>query len=267
MFSYAWLLLVLKVITVNTNGIRSAVNKGFHSWLSRQDADFVCIQELKAQPNEIPESIKLDGRYLSFVHCAQKKGYSGCAVLSRQRPNEVLLGFGNEEFDQEGRYVEARFNNLIIVSCYFPSGSSSEARQEAKFRFLDVFLDRLNLLAKDGREVVLCGDFNIAHKEIDIKNWKGNLKNSGFLPEERKWIGDRLQEGWVDVFRRLDVRPDQFTWWSNRGRARINNVGWRIDYQFATPGIAQTACETSIYREERFSDHAPLTVVYDYDLK
>ena len=258
---------MLKIITVNTNGIRSAVNKGFLHWLNSQQADFVCIQELKAQPKEIPEAVTFGGQYLSFVHCAEKKGYSGCALLTRKKPDEVIVGFGNEEFDREGRYVEARFKNLIIVSCYFPSGSSSEERQEAKFRFLDAILERLNLLKSDGREVVICGDFNIAHKEIDIKNWKGNLKNSGFLPEERKWIGDRLKEGWVDVFRRLDPRPDRFTWWSNRGRARLNNVGWRIDYQFATEGLANTASNTDIYREERFSDHAPLTVVYDYELK
>lgn len=222
---------VLKIITINTNGIRSAVNKGFHLWLAKQDADIVCIQELKAQPDE------------------------------------VIIGFGNEEFDREGRYVEARFNNLIVVSIYFPSGSSSEERQQAKFRFLDVIKGRLDELLRDGRDVVLCGDFNIAHKEIDIKNWKGNLKNSGFLPEERQWITDRLREGWQDVFRRLDPRPDRFTWWSNRGRARINNVGWRIDYQFSTPAIASTAKETDIYRDERFSDHAPLTVVYDFNLQ
>ena len=185
----------------------------------------------------------------------------------RKKPDEVIIGFGNEEFDREGRYVEVRFNNLIVVSIYFPSGSSSEERQQAKFRFLDVIKGRLDELIRDGRDVVLCGDFNIAHKEIDIKNWKGNLKNSGFLPEERQWITDRLKEGWQDVFRCLDPRPDRFTWWSNRGRARINNVGWRIDYQFSTSDIASTAKETDIYRDERFSDHAPLTVVYDFDLK
>lgn len=258
---------VLKIITINTNGIRSAVNKGFHLWLAKQDADIVCIQELKAQPDEVPDEINLDGTFYRYVHCAEKKGYSGCAILTRKKPDEVIIGFGNEEFDREGRYVEARFNNLIVVSIYFPSGRSSEERQQAKFRFLDVIKGRLDELLRDGRDVVLCGDFNIAHKEIDIKNWKGNLKNSGFLPEERQWITDRLREGWQDVFRRLDPRPDRFTWWSNRGRARINNVGWRIDYQFSTPAIASTAKETDIYRDERFSDHAPLTVVYDFNLQ
>ena len=230
---------MLKIITINTNGIRSAVNKGFHLWLAKQDADIVCIQELKAQPDEVPDEINLDGTFYRYVHCAEKKGYSGCAILTRKKPDEVIIGFGNEEFDREGRYVEARFN----------------------------IKGRLDELLRDGRDVVLCGDFNIAHKEIDIKNWKGNLKNSGFLPEERQWITDRLREGWQDVFRRLDPRPDRFTWWSNRGRARINNVGWRIDYQFSTPAIASTAKETDIYRDERFSDHAPLTVVYDFNLQ
>ncbi len=164
---------MLKIITINTNGIRSAVNKGFHLWLAKQDADIVCIQELKAQPSEVPDEINLDGTFYRYVHCAEKKGYSGCAVLSRKKPDEVIIGFGNEEFDREGRYVEVRFNNLIVVSIYFPSGSSSEERQQAKFRFLDVIKGRLDELIRDGRDVVLCGDFNIAHKEIDIKNWKG----------------------------------------------------------------------------------------------
>ena len=196
---------MLKIITINTNGIRSAVNKGFHLWLAKQDADIVCIQELKAQPSEVPDEINLDGTFYRYVHCAERKGYSGCAVLSRKKPDEVIIGFGNEEFDREGRYVEVRFNNLIVVSIYFPSGSSSEERQQAKFRFLDVIKGRLDELIRDGRDVVLCGDFNIAHKEIDIKNWKGNLKNSGFLPEERQWITDRLKEGWQDVFRRVPI--------------------------------------------------------------
>lgn len=257
---------MLKITTVNTNGIRSAVNKGFHLWLEKEKPDFVCIQELKAMPEEVPEELLLNGQYVRYLKCAEKKGYSGCAVLCRTVPDEIRTELRDALFDREGRYVEVRFNNLIIVSIYFPSGSSSEERQNAKFKFLDMILGRLNELRNDGREVVLCGDFNIAHKEIDIKNWKGNLKNSGFLPEERQWITDRLNEGWVDVFRKLDSRPEQYTWWSNRGKARINNVGWRIDYQLTTPGIASSAKETSIYKEERFSDHAPLTVIYDYEL-
>lgn len=196
---------MLKIITINTNGIRSAVNKGFHLWLAKQDADIVCIQELKAQPSEVPDEINLDGTFYRYVHCAEKKGYSGCAVLSRKKPDEVIIGFGNEEFDREGRYVEVRFNNLIVVSIYFPSGSSSEERQQAKFRFLDVIKGRLDELIRDGRDVVLCGDFNIAHKEIDIKNWKGNLKNSGFLPEERQWITDRAGRMSFDASIRVPI--------------------------------------------------------------
>lgn len=258
---------MLKIITANTNGIRSAVQKGFQSWLSAQDADIVCIQELKSQDHEVPEELTLGPSSFRYFHCAEKKGYSGCAVLTKKEPDEVIIGFGSEEFDREGRYVEVRFKNLIVVSIYFPSGSSSEERQQAKFRFLDVILDRLNTLKADGREVVLCGDVNIAHKEIDIKNWKGNLKNSGFLPQERQWLTDLFASGWTDVFRKLDPRPNQYTWWSNRGRARQNNVGWRIDYQIATPLIAAKASKTDVYRDERFSDHAPLTVVYDFDIK
>ena len=254
----------MKFVSWNVNGLRACAGKGFADAFNSLDADFFCLQETKMQPGQL--DMEFEG-YKSYWNSAEKKGYSGCAILTRKKPDEVIIGFGNEEFDREGRYVEARFNNLIVVSIYFPSGSSSEERQQAKFRFLDVIKGRLDELLRDGRDVVLCGDFNIAHKEIDIKNWKGNLKNSGFLPEERQWITDRLREGWQDVFRRLDPRPDRFTWWSNRGRARINNVGWRIDYQFSTPAIASTAKETDIYRDERFSDHAPLTVVYDFNLQ
>lgn len=257
---------MLKVITINVNGIRSATRKGLADWLKKEAPDVLCVQELKAQEEEIPKEITLGDSAYSYFHCAQKKGYSGCAVYSKVKPDEVKLGFGAEEFDREGRYVELRFKNLIVVSVYFPSGSASEDRQASKFRFLDAFPARMQELQKDGREVLLCGDFNIAHKEIDIKNWKGNLKNSGFLPEERAWLTDRLNEGWKDIFRLLNPNPDEFTWWSNRGRARENNVGWRIDYQYGTEGIALKASSVSVYRDERFSDHAPLIVGYDFDI-
>ena len=256
---------MFRIVTFNANGIRSASKKGFWDWCDRQEADLLCIQELKAQESDLnAEVLHADG-YHVFMHCAQKRGYSGCALYSKVKPNAVRIGFGNEEFDAEGRYVEAEFDDFVVISVYFPSGSSSEERQAAKFRFLDVFLPHLQHLKSLGKDVVFCGDINIAHKEIDLKNWKGNLKNSGFLPEERQWITELFDKhGWVDVFRRLDSRPDQYTWWSQRGQARAKNVGWRIDYQIATPKMAQAAVSTSIYNAEKFSDHAPLIVDYEW---
>ncbi len=230
-----------------------------------QDPDFVCIQELKAQESDLSEEILKYPGYNFYAHYAQKKGYSGCAIYSKEKADSVRLGFGIEEFDNEGRYVELSFKNFILISVYFPSGSSSDERQQAKFRFLDVFLPHLRELQKCGKEVLVCGDVNIAHKEIDIKNWKGNLQNSGFLPEEREWMTNLFDhEGWHDIFRKLDKRPEQYTWWSNRGQARAKNVGWRIDYQMGTSLIAEAAQSASIYKEERFSDHAPLIIDYSF---
>ncbi|MBO7173475.1 MAG: exodeoxyribonuclease III [Burkholderiaceae bacterium] len=256
---------MLRIVTFNANGIRSAAKKGFWEWFEQQQADILCIQELKAQEADLDEKVLNAQGYHVFMHCAQKRGYSGCALYSKVKPLSVKIGFGNEEFDAEGRYVEAEFDRFVVISVYFPSGSSSEDRQEAKFRFLKAFLPHLKVLQSKGKEILFCGDVNIAHKEIDLKNWKGNLKNSGFLPEERQWMTDLFDHhGWVDVFRRLDSRADQYTWWSQRGQARAKNVGWRIDYQIATPQFAATAVATSIYNGEKFSDHAPLIVDYEW---
>ena len=258
---------MLRILTFNANGIRSAAQKGFFDWFARQNADVLCVQELKAQEADLPEEIRRLPGYQGFFHCAEKKGYSGCGLWTRIAPQAVRTGWGDEEFDAEGRYVEADFGRLTVISAYFPSGSSSEERQAAKYRFLERFAPHLLSLKEAGREVVLCGDVNIAHREIDLKNWKGNLDHSGFLPEERAWL-DRLFDdmGWVGVFRRLDPRPERYTWWSQRGQARAKNVGWRIDYELATPGIAALARATDIYAAEKFSDHAPLWVDYDVTL-
>jgi len=253
------------IVSANLNGIRSAAKKGFFDWLQKESPDFVCVQELKAQAADMTEQFLRPEGYVGHFHYAQKKGYSGVGVYSKRTPDSVRIGFGQAEFDDEGRYVECDFGDLTVISLYAPSGSSSEERQQAKFRFMAVFLPHLMELEKSGREIVICGDWNIAHKEIDLKNWKSNQKNSGFLPEERAWmthIFDQL--GLVDVYRRLypDATGDAYTWWSNRGQAWANNVGWRIDYHVATQGIASRAQRAAIYKEQRFSDHAPLTVVY-----
>jgi exodeoxyribonuclease III len=255
---------MLRIITVNLNGIRSAFRKGFAQWLARQRADVVCLQEVKAQEQDLDAAILAPKGLHAFFNCAEKKGYSGVALYSRSRPDKVSPGFGSREFDPEGRFLRADYGKLSVISVYQPSGSSSEERQRAKFRFLAEFMPVLRKLRASGREIVLCGDWNIAHREIDLKNWRSNQKNSGFLPEERAWLGEVFDEvGWVDVFRRIDPRPEQYTWWSNRGQAWAKNVGWRIDYQIATPGIAAKAKKAAIYKNERFSDHAPLTIDYD----
>lgn len=258
---------MLRVVTFNANGIRSAANKGFWNWFEKLDAQVLCVQELKAQEADIGNEVRHRAGFNSWVQCAQKKGYSGVGIWSRVEPDNVVIGFDGGEFDAEGRYVQADFKDLSIVSVYFPSGSSSDDRQSAKYRFLDVFEKHMAKLQASGRDVLICGDVNIAHKEIDLKNWKGNQQNSGFLPEERQWVTDRLDgDGWHDVFRELDPRAEQYTWWSQRGQARAKNVGWRIDYMFGTHGIAQDARRSFIYKDEKFSDHAPVVIDFEREI-
>jgi len=258
---------MLRIISLNLNGIRSAWSKNVLPWVVAQHADIICLQELKAQlPDLTPEMRAPDGMH-AFYHCAEKKGYSGVGIWSRQAPDRVIEGFDGGEFDAEGRYIRADFGNLSVISLYLPSGSSSPERQEAKFRFLDLLYPQMLALRAEGREIVLCGDWNIAHQAIDLKNWKSNQKNSGFLPEERAWLSRVFDEqGWVDVYRRLypEAGDSCYTWWSNRGQAWAKNVGWRIDYQIATPDIAATAVKAEVYKAGRFSDHAPLVIDYDF---
>jgi len=257
----------MRVITLNVNGIRSAAKKGLFEWLARQNADVVCLQEVKAQEADLTAAMLAPKGSHGFFNCAEKKGYAGVALYSRREPDTVRVGFGSKEHDDEGRYLQADFGKLSVVSLYLPSGSAGPHRQESKYRFMEHFFPVLKKLRGDGREYILCGDWNIAHKEIDLKNWKSNQKNSGFLPEERAWLTQVFDElGWVDVFRTLNDKPDQYTWWSNRGRAYEKNVGWRIDYQIATPGIAKQAERERIYKDKRFSDHAPMIVDYEYKL-
>ena len=257
----------MRIITLNANGIRAAHRKGMFDWLAEQNADVVCIQETKAQQHQLTDAaFRPQGYHCQYVD-AQKPGYSGVAIYARQVPQRIITELGVPEFDAEGRYVEAQFEGLSVVSVYLPSGSSSEARQAAKYRFLDAFSKHLQRLRRRRREYVLCGDWNIAHKPIDLKNWRGNKKNSGFLPEERAWMDTLFDaRGFVDAFRVVDPRPERYTWWSNRGRARENNVGWRIDYQIITPGLADKVRAADIYTGQWFSDHAPLTIDYDHSL-
>jgi len=254
----------MKIITLNLNGIRSAARKGFFEWLKNQRADAVCVQEIKAQAADMTSELLEPAGYRGHFHYAEKKGYSGVGIYAKAAPDRIVAGLGVSDIDAEGRYLRADFGKLSVISIYLPSGSSGEHRQQAKFRFMEKFYPHLKRLKAAKREVVLCGDWNIAHREIDLKNWRGNRKNSGFLPEERAWLTGVFDDlGWVDVFRRIDDRAEQYTWWSNRGQAWAKNVGWRIDYQIATPGLASRAQKTAIYKDERFSDHAPLIIHYD----
>ena len=264
---------MFKLTSLNLNGIRSAAGKGLESWLAAQRPDCICVQEMKAQLPDVQGRLDvLDGMPGRFHLASVKKGYSGVGIYTRHEPSDVKTGFGSAEFDVEGRYVELRFDTpqrrLSIISAYFPSGSSGPERQAAKFRFLDEFFPFLENL-KNERELVLCGDLNIAHQAQDLKNWKSNQKNSGFLPEERAWMSRVLTElGLIDVYRHLhpDATDACYTWWSNRSQAWAKNVGWRIDYQLATPALGRQAQSASVYKEQRFSDHAPLTVDYAWSL-
>ena len=261
---------MFRLVTLNLNGIRSAANKGLVAWAEQVGADCMGVQEVKCQHEHVAGCFDrlagMDGHF----HFAQKKGYSGVGLYTRTAPSDVILGFDAGEFDAEGRYVEARYDTparrFSVISCYFPSGTSGDERQAAKFRFLGQMFPHLMKLRAE-REFILVADVNIAHKEIDLRNWRSNQKNSGFTPEERAWMTRLLTEGGlVDVFRTLNPHPDQYTWWSSRGQAWAKNVGWRIDYHLATPALAATAQKESIFLDQRFSDHAPLIIDYGFSL-
>jgi exodeoxyribonuclease-3 len=256
----------VRIITLNANGIRSAAGKGAFEWLRGQDADVVCLQETKARESQLTgHDVELPG-YHRFFFDAERPGYSGTALYCRRKPDEVIRGFGVDEFDREARYLEARFAELAVVSLYLPSGSSGPERQASKFRFLEAFMPFLRRLRRRRRQYILCGDWNIAHRQIDLRNWKSNQKNSGFLPEERAWMDELFGDaGYLDAFREVNDQPGEYTWWSNRGQAWSKNVGWRIDYQVASRGLAGAARRAHIHKASRFSDHAPLII--DYDLR
>lgn len=257
----------MRIITLNLNGIRSADRKGFFAWMLEQNADVVCLQETKAQQTQLDTEILQIPGYFSYFHDAVRPGYSGVSLYLRQPPDDVIYGLGWSDFDKEGRFIQADYDDLSIVSIYLPSGSSSPERQLAKFDFMDRFLPILQRLRHNGRNYIFCGDWNIAHKPVDLKNWRANQKNSGFLPEERAWLDVIFNEvGFVDAFRVVNQAADQYTWWSNRGQAWAKNVGWRIDYQIVSPSLKDRITSASIYKEARFSDHAPLIIDYDLDL-
>lgn len=253
----------MKIISVNVNGIRAAAKKGFFEWLETENPDVVCIQETKAQEHQLEDEQFHPKGYHVYFHDAEKKGYSGVAIYSKKKPDKIRVGLGLADMDAEGRYIQADFNNLSIASLYAPSGSSSEERQAVKFSFLERFMPILKKFTRSKRDYIICGDWNIAHKIIDIKNWRANQKNSGFLPEEREWMDELFgNAGFVDAFRVVNQQEHQYTWWSNRGQAWAKNVGWRIDYQVTTSALQGKVKSASIYKDQRFSDHAPLIIEY-----
>ncbi len=265
----------MRIVTFNANGIRSAASKGFFDWLKKQNADVVCLQETKAQEDQLTDPMfRPDGHHCFYRDASTKKGYSGVAIYSRREPDEVRTALGWPAFDDEGRYIEARYGNLSVVSLYVPSGTSGDERQKFKYEVMTWLAGIFAKWLESGRDYVICGDWNIVRSRNDIKNWASNQKNTGCLPDERAWLNGLIADacgdgtpapktGWVDSFRA--VKPDtvEYTWWSNRGAARANNVGWRIDYQIVSPSLRPKAC--TITPTPRFSDHAPMLVEYAID--
>ena len=257
----------MKILSWNVNGIRAVLKKGFLEWLLKEKPDVLMVQETKASPEQLPPELLRPPGYNAYYCSAERKGYSGVGIYSRHKPDRVIEGIGWEDVDAEGRFIEAKFGRLSVISLYLQSGSSSDERQQIKFDFLDRFMPYLKSLKRKRRDYIICGDWNIAHKEIDLKNWRGNQKNSGFLPEERAWMDELFgKAGYIDAFREIEQPPDQYTWWSNRGQAWAKNVGWRIDYQVVSKAFRGRVLDTLIYKDERFSDHAPLVIDYDYSL-
>ena len=255
----------MRIITLNCNGIRAAARKGFFNWLATVDADIVCLQETKAQIDQLTDPIFHPDNFHSYYFDADKKGYAGTALYCRAKPLNITKGLGFEIADSEGRYLQADFNGLSVASLYLPSGSAGEERQARKLAFMGQYMQHMEMLRKDDREYIICGDWNICHKEIDLKNWKANKKNSGFLPEERQWLDELYYElGFIDAFRMVNQEADQYSWWSNRGQARAKNVGWRLDYHVISPGLQDKVISAEIYTAQNFSDHAP--VILDYNI-
>jgi len=249
-----------RIISYNLNGIRSALNKGLQDWIKEVKPDVLCIQETKAQPEQVDLEEFHKMGYKDYWHSAEKKGYSGVLILSREEPDHVEIGMGNSDYDAEGRVIRADFGDLSVLDVYIPSGTTGDIRQEIKMRFLDDFLSYLTELRKSRPGLVVCGDFNIAHNEIDIHNPAGNKKSSGFLPEERAWLDTFLISGFVDSFRQLHPGEVKYSWWSFRANSRAKNLGWRLDYHMLTEELAPRLHAAGIINDAKHSDHCPVWV-------
>ena len=255
----------MKVISYNVNGIRAALSKDFRTWLEAENPDVLCLQETKAQPDQIDTMLFAEMGYTSYLHSAQKKGYSGVAIITKKSPDNVVIGMNDPRYDAEGRVIRADFGDVSVICVYIPSGSSGDVRQAFKMDFLEAFLPYVEEVRKTRPNLIVCGDYNICHKPIDINHPERQKGVSGFLPEERAWLTDLFgRVGWVDVYRALhpNTTEECYTWWSNRGAAYEKNVGWRLDYQVATPELALKVAQASIYKAQKFSDHAPLIIDY-----
>lgn len=258
----------MRIMTFNCNGVRAAARKGFFDWLATLDVDIVCLQETKAQIDQLSDPVFQPANFECHYYDAEKKGYSGTAIFCKQRPQSVERGLGFDIADTEGRYIQANYKGLSVASLYLPSGSASEERQRRKFAFMGDFMQHMQAVRRKKREFIICADWNICHKEIDLKNWRSNQKNSGFLPEERAWLDELYGTlDYVDAFRVVNQEPDQYSWWSSRGQARANNVGWRLDYQVVTPALSERIVSAEIYTEQNFSDHAPVILEYAIEIE
>ena len=257
----------MKIITANVNGIRAAQRKGFFDYIQHSNADIVCLQEIKAQEDQLDDKF-YPNNWHCFYHPAVKKGYSGTAILAKPKPDKVIKSTNWADIDQEGRFIQADFGSLSIISLYLPSGSSKQERQDFKMEFLTKrLMPYLKNLQTNNRHYIIAGDWNIVHKEIDIKNFNSNKNRSGCLPQERAWMNELFgKAGFVDAFRVINSQKHQYTWWSNRRQAWANNTGWRIDYQVISPSLADKVNSVEIYKQQRFSDHAPLIIDYQYIL-
>lgn len=250
----------MKIITFNVNGIRSALNKGFKEWLLSINPDIICLQEIKLHETNLVEPLFAEIGYYCYWYPAIKKGYSGVSILSKKAALNVTNGIGVELYDNEGRTIWAEFDNFNLISAYFPSGTMGDVRQEIKMRFLDDIKQYTHNIKQTGKPLLVCGDVNICHTEIDIHNPKGNAKNSGFLPEEREWVGKYINDGFIDTFRTINKEPHNYTWWTYRAGARAKNLGWRIDYIFAANIETKYITGAHIYSDVFMSDHCPVSL-------
>lgn len=254
---------MLRIVSYNLNGIRSAINKGLTDWLKESSPDILCIQETKAQPDQVDVADFVRLGYTDYWHSAEKKGYSGVLIFCREKPDHVEIGMGHSDYDREGRVIRADFGEISVLDVYIPSGTTGDIRQDVKMEFLDNFLAYLTQLRKSRPKLLVCGDFNIAHNEIDIHNPKGNKNNSGFLPEERAWVDKFLESGFVDSFRHMNPEATIYSWWSFRSNAREKNLGWRLDYHMLTLELAPHLSGAGIINEAKHSDHCPVWVDLD----
>lgn len=255
-----------RIITYNVNGIRAAMRKGFADWIESAQPDVLCIQETKAQPDQIPVfDFELLG-YKTFAHSAIKKGYSGVAILTKKEPDQVKAGIGIPAYDAEGRFIRSDYGDISVISVYHPSGSSGEERQDFKMKWLHDFENYVTQLRKERPNLIICGDYNICHQAIDIHDPIRNAKVSGFLPEEREWMSGFLNNGFTDSFRHLNTEPHQYSWWSYRANARANNKGWRIDYNMVSDTLSNKIERVAILSQAMHSDHCPVLLEMDIDL-